>query len=205
MSGEPDRIALVDLDGTVADYSAALAREMHAIQHPDEVAYVDRYVEATKRVELPHVEARRKLIQRVPGFWRSLPRLQLGFEVVDALRSARFQIHVLTKGPKTNAGAWAEKLEWAREHLPDATVTVTGDKSIMYGRVLVDDYPPYFNAWLENRPRGLVVCVAHDWNEIFKRGGSAEHPNIFRYDGSNLADLSRALKRAFERAPGEAL
>jgi 5'(3')-deoxyribonucleotidase len=201
-----DRIALVDLDSTVADYSAALSEAMRAIQHPSEEPYTDRYEELTKRVELPYVEARRKMIQRVPGFWRSLKPIALGFDVVEDLRRTGFQLHVLTKGPRSNSGAWAEKLEWSREWLPDAVVTVTaGDKGDVYGRVLVDDFPPYFMSWLENRPRGLVVCVAHEWNAVFARGGSAERPNVVRYDGKNRDEITVAIQRAYERASGEAL
>ena len=205
MADDQDAIALVDLDGTVADYSGALSREMRAIQHPDEEPYADRYEEMTKRTELPHVEARRKMIQRVPGFWRNLEGLPLGFDVVDDLRTTGFQLHVLTKGPHSNAGAWGEKLEWSRKNLPDAVVTVTGDKSIVYGRVLADDYPPYFLEWLKKRPRGLVVCVAHPWNEAFKKGGGAEHPNVVRYDGTNRDEVTTAIHRARTRASGEAL
>jgi 5'-nucleotidase len=205
MADDQDAIALIDLDGTVADYSGALSREMRAIQHPDEEPYADRYEEATKRTELPHVEARRKMIQRVPGFWRNLEGLPLGFDIVDDLRTTGFQLHVLTKGPHSNAGAWGEKLEWSRKNLPDAVVTVTGDKSIVYGRVLADDYPPYFLEWLKKRPRGLVVCVAHPWNEAFKKGGSAEHSNVVRYDGTNRDEVTTAIHRARTRASGEAL
>ena len=205
MKEEADRIALVDLDGTVADYDKALTDAMQSIQSPREEPYANRYEEMTKRIELPHVEARRKMIQRQPGFWRRLERLDLGFEIVEDLRTIGYQLHVLTKGPHSNGPAWGEKLEWCREHLPDATVTVTGDKSIVYGRVLVDDFPPYFHAWLAQRPRGLVVCVAHPWNEPYARGGAGEHPNIFRYDGKNRAELSTLLQRAYARGSGEPL
>lgn len=151
------------------------------------------------------MEARRKLIQRQAGFWRDLEPLPLGFEVIEELRGLNFAIHVLTKGPKTTINAWSEKKEWCDKHLPDATVTIAGDKSLVYGRVLVDDWPPYFQKWLVTRPRGLVVCVAHPWNAGFAQGAEAEHANVFRYDGTNRVALKRALEVAVSRAPGEAL
>ena len=114
-----------------------------------------------------------------------------------------FLLHVLTKGPKYTRAAWSEKADWCAENLPDALITVTQDKSLMYGRVLVDDYPPYFEKWLEVRPRGLVVCVAHPWNGDFAKGGAKEHPNVFRYNGTNREELRLALKSAFERGSRE--
>lgn len=199
---EEDRVALVDLDGTVADYDKALADAMRSLQAPNEPPYQDRY---TGGIEPPYIEARRKMVQRTPGFWRGLAKLDLGFHVIEELREAQFQLHVLTKGPQKNGPAWGEKLEWCIENLPDATVTVTGNKSLVYGRVLFDDFPPYFIPWLKHRPRGLVICIAHPWNEDFAPGGKEEHPNVIRYDGTNREDLRARIRRAAERASREAL
>jgi 5'-nucleotidase len=60
--------------------------------------------------------------------------------------------------------------------------------------VLVDDWPPYVERWLQWRPRGLVILPAQRWNEGFS------HPNALRYDGSNLAQVREALARIRERA-----
>ena len=188
-----NRIALIDLDGTVADFDAALTAAQAEIQSPGEPPYRDRY---SGGEEPPYIEARRKLIQRQPGFWRNLRPLALGFHIVEELRALNFALHVLTKGPKSNGVAWGEKLDWAREHLPDATVTVTGDKSIVYGRILVDDFSPYFLAWLKNRPRGLVICVAHPWNAEYADGSVS---NIFRYDGTNRKELRVRIRQAYDR------
>lgn len=194
---QPQHHALLDLDGTVADLSGGLREKMGPLAHPDEPAYQDRYDDDGG--EPPWIEARRKLVQRVPGFWRGLARIELGFDVVRVLRETGFSIHVLTKGPQSNSIAWSEKLDWVRQHLPGATVTVTGDKSIAYGRVLVDDWPEYFLPWLARRPRGLVVCVAQPWNALFAKGSQLEHPNVFRYDGRNGAELTRRIQAAHDR------
>ena len=199
-----DKVALIDLDGTVADYDAALISAMRSIQAPDEVPYGDRYTNSGTRVEIPYVEARRKMIQRQPGFWKNLAPLSMGFEIVEELRQLSFMLHVMTKGPTTTPTAWSEKVEWCRTNLRDAIVTVTGDKSLVYGRVLVDDFPPYFEKWLAVRPRGLIVCVAHPWNEDYATGGKQENPNILRYDGTTRAYWKKRLIQAYYRKGGEA-
>jgi 5'(3')-deoxyribonucleotidase len=192
-----DQVALIDLDGTVADYDGEMDRHLRDLKAPDEPHF-------TGWDNVPkHIEARRNLIKRQPGFWQTLPRLELGFHVVEELRALGFMLHVLTKGPKYTTGAWTEKANWCREHLPDAFVTVTQDKSLVYGRVLVDDYAPYFEKWLTVRPRGLVVCVAHDWNGEYSKDGVKAHPNIFRYNGSNREELRQALTLAFNRKARE--
>jgi len=196
MAEQNDALALIDLDGTVADYDTALMANMRSLQAPNEPVYRDRY---TGGEEPPYVEARRKMVQRQPGFWRGLKPLRLGFEVLGEMRDLGFSLHVLTKGPKKNGMAWGEKLDWCEEHLPDAVVTVTGDKSISYGKVLFDDFPPYFTAWLVHRPRGLVICLAHPWNEEYAKGGKSEHPNVLRYDGKNLEELRARLREARDR------
>ena len=200
MTEADDRLALIDLDGTLADYDKAMRERMVAIQAPCEKPYVGRYEDD---IEPPYMEARRKLIQRQTGFWRNLERIPLGFEIIDELRGIGFPLHVLTTGPATTPSAWSEKVDGSREELPDALVTVTSDKSLVYGRVLVDDWPAYFTKWLIVRPRGLVVCVAHPWNIDFAKGGPKEHPSVLRYDGTNRTELRALLKRAHARKSGE--
>jgi 5'(3')-deoxyribonucleotidase len=194
----PDQLALIDLDSTVADYDAAMKEEMLKLQAPEEPPYTGRY--ESDAAEPSYMEARRKLIQRKPGFWRNLKPLELGMDLIEEIRTVGFELHVLTKGPNSTPGAWGEKLDWVKEHLPGVPVTVTSDKSLVYGRILVDDYPPYFQKWLQVRPRGLVICVAQPWNTVY--GGD---PNVFRYTGeSNNRGLLRSLlDRVFKRKSGE--
>lgn len=173
---EEDRVARIDLDGSVADYDGEMRRRM-AVPH--------------------HIEMRRKLIKNAPGFWRNLPRLEMGFEVVEELRAAGFRLDVLTKGPKTTNNAWTEKKEWCDVNLPDADVTVTQNKAHNYGRILMDDFPPYFLPWLKVRKRGFVIAVAQPHNEMI------DHPRVLRYDGTNRTEMREKIRLVHDRMPGE--
>jgi len=183
-------VALVDMDGTLCDYDSAMRRDLELLRSPGEqVEFPDLDTDAP-----PWLRARRDLIHRQPGWWRSLPRFQLGFDVLAQIQELGFEVHVLTKGPLAAPSAWSEKLEWCQQHLTGVPVTITRDKGLVYGKVLVDDWTPYVERWLRWRPRGLVILPAHPWNKGFT------HPNAIRYDGSNLAEVRAALVRLKERA-----
>lgn len=194
-----DCIALVDMDGTLVDYDGVMRRDLEKLRSPGEPEY-----EPTPGGEFPDwLEARRRVISLQPGWWRALPRLEMGFDILGALQAHGFSIHVLTKGPSRKPAAWSEKVEWCRAHLPpEVEVTVTENKSLSYGRVLVDDWPPYFMGWLTHRPRGVVIVPAQPWNEGVEQLAPR---NIFRYDRTELHSLNTVLKAVRERANGEAL
>lgn len=165
-------IALFDMDGTLADYDAAMQRDMALLAGPGEPPYQGHGDEAP-----PHLRARVRLIRAQPGWWEKLPVYAPGFQILTEARALRFQCHILTKGPASAPGAWAEKIRWCQQHVPEVPVTVTQDKGLTYGKVLVDDWPDHALRWLRWRPRGLVIMPAHPWNEGFA------HPNVLRYVG----------------------
>jgi 5'(3')-deoxyribonucleotidase len=175
------------MDGTVADFDGAMLRELERIASPGESSPITgpdgRYIDS------PYIRARRKLIRSRPGFWRSLPRYEPGFEILEELRILDFRCFVLTKGPAHDSAAWAEKVEWCRENLPDIPILIAEDKSIVYGKVLVDDWPDYFVPWLRHRPRGLVVAPAHAWNL------NMNHQQVVRYDGTNIDEVRYRLRQ----------
>lgn len=182
-------VALVDMDGTLCDYEGAMLRDLERLRSPHEppVSIAGTHAE-------PWLRERMELVRRQHGWWARLERLRLGFDVLEELRARDFEIHILTKGPATATSAWAEKLQWCQQHVPDARVTVTMDKGLVYGKVLVDDYPEYVLRWLTWRPRGLVIMPAQPWNEGFS------HPNVLRYDGSNLDAVRTQLDTVKARA-----
>ena len=174
-----NRIALFDLDGTLADYDGALRRNLELIRSPLEPELTGTFNRE------PHLEARRHMITSQSGWFLNLSKFQLGFDILSEVQKQGFKVVILTKGPTKKFAAWSEKVEWCNRNLPSDIegVTITHNKGLVYGKILVDDYPDYITSWLQSRPRGLVVMPAHDYNKDFS------HPNVIRYDGSNLQEV----------------
>jgi 5'-nucleotidase len=189
MPNEPEPIALIDLDNSVADYSKSMNSWLKLLRAPEETFRVDRTIGYDN--DPAYMSARRKVIQSLPGFWRSLEEIELGFDVVKMLLELDYRLHVLTKGPssKTSTAAFAEKVDWSRQHLPGVPVTISDDKGLVYGKVLLDDWPPYVERWLQWRPRGLVIAVAQSWNTDIE----SLNERIIRYDGSNREYVKEML------------
>ena len=188
-------IALFDLDGSLADYESALTQDLIDIASPDEPP-PEIYNPP------PYLKKRIDLIRQVPGWWRTLDLLDAGFGVFEAATDLGFDTRVLTKGPQSCVNAWTEKLEWCQDYLPDDTqVTITRDKSSVYGRVLVEDYVPFLKGWLNQRPRGLGILLENEHNKGFK------HPRVFVFDGSMAKEqqLIAVLEAARDREDGQPL
>lgn len=192
-------IALLDMDGTVANYDETMTQAMGCLQSPGEPAWTPGGPNPA------WLEARSRLVATQPGFWRNLPKLQAGFDIANVLAALDFEVHVLTKGPSRKSIAWTEKKDWCEEHLPSALVTITEAKRLVYGKVLVDDWPPYFTEWLHHRPRGVVIVPAQTWNVGVEDIAPA---NIFRYDMRDEEahiQLFRVLKAVRARTPGQSI
>lgn len=183
-------VALVDLDGTLADFAGAMIRDLSAMQGPGEAPLFAAEDEDIH----PYIKARRRAIKAQPDWWFNLERIQAGFDILDMLRSLNYRLHILTRGPKYASSAWEQKARWVRKHVPDASLTITLDKSLVYGRVLVDDWPDYVTPWLKHRPRGLVVMPDQPWNQGYA------HPQVVRHlPGENEQHVLEQLKLQSER------
>ena len=160
MERAPEKIALIDMDGSIVDYDLAMKQALASIAAPGEP-------EDYGGEEPPWLSARMALIKSQTGFWANLPRIEEGFAVLAILKEIGFTLNILTKGPFKTTSAWSEKVAWCRNHLGDVPVTITEDKSIVYGRVLFDDWPPYMLGWIQRRPRGIGVMMETSWNKDF--------------------------------------
>lgn len=181
----PDQIALLDLDGTLADYDAAIMRDLKLIASPYELEYFD----ADYAAEAPYIKNRIRMIRSRAGWWTSLEPLKSGFDVVELLKKYDFLLHILTKAPKAIDAAWTEKVQWCKSHLPGVDIAITPNKGMVYGKVLFDDWPEYIEQWLKYRPRGLVIMPDQRWNQ------HVEHPQVIRYTGHNLDAVEDRIKK----------
>lgn len=186
-----EKIALFDMDGTLCDYEQGLMHELNPLASPEEPPFIPFYRDIPD-----HIERRIQLIWKRPGWWTELAPIEIGFHVFRTAAEIGFENRILTKGPSTCPAAWGEKVIWCRNNIPTDIpylVTITEDKGLVYGRVLVDDYPKYIERWLQWRLRGLVIMPAHRYNEDFR------HPNVCRFDGSNDTEMRERLQEAFDR------
>ena len=178
------------MDGTLCDYQGTLKEKLEFLLGEEASIHDPKYKNLVD------------LIKSTDGFWRNLPIIESGMHVVNLLTIHGFQVNILTKGPYRTVSAWTEKVEWCRKHLPDIPVTITEDKSLTYGKILFDDWPPYCRGWIKYRPRGLVLMPAYHYNEEFAK----EFPTqVVRVTGDNWDEVEAAIKRAADRLPGEDL
>jgi 5'-nucleotidase len=184
------QIALFDMDGTIVDYDGQLKRDLIKIASPNEAPINEVY-----NAMPPYIEARRHMITSQVGWWLKLEKLPIGWAILEQCKSIGFNISVLTKAPSTKYHAWAEKIQWCNEYLKDYIdgVTMTHNKGLVYGKVLVDDYPEYILKWLEFRPRGLVIMPVNGKNKDFS------HPNVVKCDGTNMNEVTISLYNAYNR------
>jgi len=181
-------VALVDLDGTLVNYDDGL----------EKIARKEGLV-----LDAQNRETYRNILSKIGGFWENLTVLQRGFEVLSVLKSMDFRIEICTKASVNKPDSWTEKINWCNKVLnpilgkPDLDygITVTTNKSLVYGRVLFDDYPDYCEGWLEHRPRGLVIQVLHDYNKDYRK----DDPRVIKYDGTNIIEVTKALSKVKRR------
>ena len=190
---EIEKIALFDLDGTLCNYDRTIEEEYNLLKSFDEPSY--RYFKHNE--EPSHFKERIKKLKNKKGWWEKLPKLELGFDVLKIAKELEFNIHILTKGPASSYNAWTEKAKWVKGNIkpdyPNAKLTITEDKGLVYGTVLVDDWIEYIERWLTWRPRGVVIMPAHPWNEGYSNS------NVTRYDGTNITQVKERMHWAKNR------
>lgn len=111
-------IVFIDMDGTLVDFRSGLMR-----------------------VSAENLEKYRGHEDDIPGIFRLMEPMPGAIEAVHKL-SERYDLRILSTAPWNNPSAWADKVIWVQEHLDDIfhkKVILSHDKSILKGKVLIDD------------------------------------------------------------------
>lgn len=178
------KIGLFDLDGSVADWDGAMRRDLTAMLRPGEPP-LPQLLDPRSDEFRPRCE----IIKGQVGWWRNLEPLADGMILYRTFLDMGFKVQVLTKGPRRFPMAWAEKVSWCMEHMPDVGVNIVMDKWRVIGDILVDDFPPYNEKWLKQHPTGLVVMPDRPWNKWF------HHARCVRYSLGDVAPVVPHLQR----------
>jgi len=86
-------IALFDMDGTLCNYDDAIIRDYNSLRSPEDPDYSH---------DLPFDY----LIKQQQGWWLSLEKLQLGFDILNNAVKIGFEPYILTQGPRVCPNAW---------------------------------------------------------------------------------------------------
>ena len=179
------------MDGTLCDYDSALLRDLNLLRNP--------HAEPELK-DIPHdgiapwLQKRVDVICDNEHWWLNLETIGRGVQVFHFARSMGYRMMICTQAPRRNPNALSGKKRWLDKHFGvDLDFTLTRDKGLVYGRVLMDDYPKYILRWLAWRPRGLVIMPSRKWNLSFS------HSQVVRLDDSDesLFAVLEALKKQF--------
>ncbi|MDO8516588.1 MAG: hypothetical protein Q7S33_00530 [Nanoarchaeota archaeon] len=183
-------IALFDMDGTLFDYNLALFNSLEKLRSPNE----QPYTEPIRDNAPDYIKERANIIRSSEEWWENLPKLKSGWDILELTKKYDFRTVILTQGPRKNPASWSGKKKCIDKNFgEDTDIIITRDKSLVYGKILVDDYPDYVQAWLNHRPRGLVIMPTNNENTSFS------YPNVIHYDGPNLNEVEKAIRFAKER------
>lgn len=174
LSRASEPIALIDMDSSLVDYEGRLREHLQGLMSPMEADWFAQNESRLLSDPPPWLKARERLVKHQPGFWYGLPVIPFGMELYRLLGELGYARMILTKGPYKNPTAWAEKTRWCEENVPEAGITITHDKGLVYGKILYDDWPEYILRWLAWRPRGKVLMLDAPYNRGF------QHPNVLR-------------------------
>ena len=182
-----ENVALFDMDGTLCDYDRGLLGELERLRSPEEPVYKPRTTDPVPEYIINRID----LIRSKEEWWENLPRFQLGWDILEIAQKLEYRIMILTQGPKKNPLSWSGKKKWIDRNLgQEVDITITRDKGLVYGKVLVDDFPGYIERWLEWRRRGLVIMPANESNRDFN------HRQVIRYDRTNLEEIAKSMEIA---------
>lgn len=141
------RIALVDCDGVLADFSRDALRAVDSTLRPWDITEWDIF----KLLELEQVGKGLALREALndPDFWRWMHPLPGSYALLEGLRNNNHEVVAVTSPWLTCAGWDKARRDWLRENfdIPPENVIITARKDLVVGNVFFDDKPEHVVAW----------------------------------------------------------
>jgi 5'(3')-deoxyribonucleotidase len=170
-----NKIALIDVDGVLANIHGSLAEQMdcsfvHTWNSPQNSDEANN--------QLNHIKSRQ-------SFWEEVPRIQTGFEIVSLVKSHGYEVHFVSGIPKCGGRALVGKLNWINRAFPGYPFHLTQDRSILKAHLLVDDGPDFVKPFMQKNPGTKVLMPQWDYNQEFLKS-FATTEMIIGYDRNHF-------------------
>lgn len=161
------RIVLVDMDNTIVDYDTEFARRWLQLYPNDSTERIRRrqFFEMEKNFP-PNLQADVKRVIAQPDFFRSLKPYDGAIEALREMHAVGLHVMLCTSPSLFQMETCAAgKYAWVREYLGEEwmpRLVITRDKTVVRGRVLIDDKPVMRGAC--ERPEWTQVLFEQPYN-----------------------------------------
>lgn len=160
MSVSMDRVVLVDMDNTLVDYDLEFGKrwmKAHPSNTLDQIKSRQHFeLELNFSADLKPIATE---IMSQPGFFISFQPTPYALEAMQEMEAAGLCVFLCTApSPMQWETCVAEKYGWVRKHLGEdwmKKIVVTRDKTLVKGKVLVDD-----------KPRVVGAVEKPDWEHV---------------------------------------
>lgn len=155
-----DKVVLVDMDNTLVDFDLEFGKRWVAARPEDTLDLI----KSRKNFELeqnfsPELKPLAIKIMSEPGFFNSFAPQPYAVEAMKEMTEAGLHVLLCTAPlPFQWETCVAEKYAWVRRHLGEeflSRIIITRDKTVIKGRLLIDD-----------KPRVAGACNKPEWTHI---------------------------------------
>lgn len=200
MTTKEKKIALVDMDGCIADWNTPAVEQLKELESPDEKGLYDYDNVHLMQDKYPHFARRADLIMERKGFWLNLQPITAGIALYWKL-AKKFDTYILTKAPAKSSLAWGEKIEWLHKHIDPnikKIIVTSYDKGMVYGDIFFEDYGKNIRSWTTKHPHGYVIMPSRTWNQDVK-----DIPNVYRWTDGYDNESNGVVEDLIERVAND--
>ena len=151
---------LIDVDGVVADFKAAVLDELQLEDtHPEDWDFIDKLKPEDK-------EEADALLEDLE-FWGGLPLVDGAKKAIRYLRAFGHEIVWVTSPWSSCIGWETARRSWIKKNFGSDDVVVTSSKHHIDGDVFIDDKPENVEAWKKAHPNKKAFIYDQTYNRDY--------------------------------------